>query len=455
MSNTFFDLHRHTLANGLSIWCVPRPNTKTVALLAQLPIGVRTESPENNGISHFLEHMVFTGTERWTESEVTDTVRRRGGECNAQTSREETTYYVYVSNNELAFGFEWLDQILFKPSLSEEKFEKERQVIINEKGGEIDYLQRAWEWIEDHNLGWSVSRAVRRRIFPESAFLMPVIGTDRTLKSMTYQMLLDYYHAHYVPHNVTLFVIGDVLPDEVFALAEQQFGAIPDRPSPNPPSPIRVDPTPFHIRLHGPTPNQQGQLMMGAVLGSILHPDRFAWYIIGEMLENAYMQELRYDLGLSYDVQVYPILYSDVGYFKIYTAIEMAEFAKVRERIEHHIGRLIGGDFTETELKEAKTALRGRALLNLQDNLELGWWLSSDALAVGDDAPLTDYFAGLDTVDAAGVRRVTAEYLGADKRFSVEHAPAFTPKQLRPIATASAFGLAGAAFLIKQYRRSR
>lgn len=455
MSQTFFNLHRHTLSNNMHIWCVPRPGTGTVALLAQLPVGVRTENENNNGISHFLEHMVFTGTERWSESDVTDVVRRRGGECNAQTSREETAYYVYVSREELAFGMDWLDQLLFKPTLTEEKFEKERQVIINEKGSEIDALRRAWEWIEDRNLGWSVDRAARRRMFPNSPFLMPIIGTDHTLKSMTHAMLLDYYQTHYVPHNVTLMVIGDVEPDTVFALAEKQFGHIPDKTSPKTIPPVAVNPDPFHVRLHGPTPNQQGQLLIGAMLGDSNDPRRFAWYIIGEMLENVYMQALRYEQGLSYDVQVYPVLYSDIGYFKVYTSADIEHFETVRQTVEKHITRLINGDFNLTEVEEAKAALRGRALLNLQDNLELGWWLSSDALVnTDDDMPLTDYFEGLAAVTAQDVQTIAHAQLAPEKRFSVEHYPILTPQKLKPVAALGAVSLAG-AWLFKRNRRAR
>jgi predicted Zn-dependent peptidase len=192
-----YDLQRYTLQNGLRLWCVPRPNSQTVALMVQVAVGSRVETEANNGISHFLEHLVFTGTERWSEAEVTDVVRRRGGECNAQTSREETTYYLHIAAEELEFGLDWLHQVLFKPTLTKEKFEKERQVIINEKGGEIDYLRRAWEWVEDHNLGWSVARALRRRVFPGSSFLLPIIGSDKSLNAITHEDLLAHYQNYY------------------------------------------------------------------------------------------------------------------------------------------------------------------------------------------------------------------------------------------------------------------
>ncbi|NDJ84771.1 MAG: insulinase family protein [Chloroflexi bacterium] len=452
--HAFFELYRHTLSNGLRIWCVPRAGSQTVALLAQLPVGVQTETEHNNGISHFLEHMVFTGTERWSESEVTDVVRRRGGECNAQTSREETDYYIHVGADDLAFGLDWLDQILFKATLSGEKFEKERQVIINEKGGENDYIRQAWEWIEDHNLGWSTTRAVRRRLLPREDFLLPVIGSDKSLQQISQAALRAYYHTHYVPNNLTLLVVGDVSPDDVFALTEAQFGAHSAGPSRARPASVDMNTAPFHIHLHGPTPTNRGQLLMGSALGPADHPDRFGWWVIAEMLENAYIQEIRYQHGASYDVQVYTMLYQDGGYFNIYTSAKVGDLEMVRQSIEKHLDRLVTGNFTSQELAEAKAVLRGRALLNLQDNLELAWWLSTDSLLFREDhLPLADYFAEIDRLSADGIQRLAQRYLSSDRRFSVQHRPAITPKRLRPLAAASALGVASAAMLFAHRRK--
>lgn len=452
-TKSLYQLHRYTLPNGMRVWCVPRPNSQTVALMAQFPVGSRSEDESNNGISHFLEHMVFTGTERWDESAVTDVVRRRGGECNAQTSREETTFYLHIAAEDVEFGLDWLHQVLFKPTLSEEKFEKERQVIINEKGGEVDYLRQAWEWVEDHNLGWSVSRALRRRLFPDSSFLLPIIGSDKTLNSITHEELLAHYEAFYGPNNMTLLVVGDVEPDKIFPLVEQQFGSIPARPAPTPYPPLEVDTTPFAVRLQGPTPNAQGQLLLAWMLGASDHPDRFAWWIIAEMLENAYLQEIRYQDGLSYDTQVFTVLYTDVGYFSIYSGAKIDDLDKIRNIIEKHIKRLLAGEFTAQEVQEAQAALRGRALLNLQDNLEMASWLSSDSLCVQDDTvELADYFAELNRLNPADIQRIAQIYLSPEKRFTIEHRSALTLKNLKPLASIGAIGAVGAALLLSQRR---
>lgn len=446
------ELQRRTLSNGMRLWCLPRPNSGTVALFVQLPVGTRTETEHNNGISHFLEHMLFTGTERWTETELAEVVRRRGGQYNGQTSREETNYYLHIGAGDLEFGIEWLYQVLFKPTLSAEKFEKERQVIINEKGGEFDRLLQAWEWVEDHNLGWNVMRAVRRRLYPRSSMLYPVIGRDKTLKSITHQQLVDYYRTYYTPGNMTLIAVGDINPEAFFAKAEAQFGGIPAKESPATHPAIGVDEKPFDVRLQGPMPNDQSQLLLGTLVGSGNHPDRFALWVAEEMLDNALMRDIRYKLGLTYSVNVFTTFYTDTGYMGVYARAKQKDLEVIEQTFEAHLQRLQTADFEATELDEAKTAIQGRTLLDLQDNLEMATWLAFDSMHHRNDTtPVEDYFEGIAQVTTGDVQRVMATYFNSERRFRVVHQPALTPKRVHPLA----LGLAGATTALWSLRQAR
>src|SRR3990172_2101539 len=149
-----FNLRRAVLPNGLRVWVKPRPGTGTVFLALQVPVGSRHESETNNGISHFLEHMLFTGTARWNEQEVIEIIRRRGGEANARTGREDTVFWLHLKADDLDLGLEWLAEVIFRPQLSADKFKKERQVIIQEKGGEIGVFGAVGDWFEGLGPGW-------------------------------------------------------------------------------------------------------------------------------------------------------------------------------------------------------------------------------------------------------------------------------------------------------------
>lgn len=437
-------IRRTTLPNGLRLWVKPRPGTGTVAILAQFPVGSRHETKENNGISHFLEHMLFTGTRRWDEHEVTEIIRRRGGEANARTAQEDTVYWLHLKADDLALGLDWLAEVLFRPSLATDKFDKERRVIINEKGGHWGRFTDLMEWVEDRGLGWNIFRAVRNRLWPESSLLLPVIGDDRSLHSIDHAALLDFYRQHYLPNNLTMVVVGDVHPDEVQRLVEEYFGEL--EPGPLPPKP-KQPPAPtggFRVRLRGPSINDQGQLLLGAPIPGLRHPDRHPLLVLAEMMEAALTRDIRFDRGLVYGIDVYPAMYSDVGYFVVYTTAESERFAEIMHAIRVQIERAIRREFDPVAVEEAKSAVRGRALLAMEGSMNEAWWLAEDAMHTADDEPIPDFFAAVEAVGIEDIQRVAEAYLSQASRYEAVHRPGLTPRRaVLPAAITAGLSLTG------------
>lgn len=438
-----FDLHRASLPNGLRLWVKPRPGTGTVILLLQVPVGSRHETEVNNGLSHFLEHMLFTGTARWSESEVVEIIRRRGGESNARTAHEDTVIWLHLKADDLDLGLEWLGEVVFRPALDEEKFDKERQVIIEEKGGEIGQLEAVGDLIEDLGLGWNVFRAVKHRLYPKSSLLLPVIGKDRSLRRIDYDDLLNFYRSHYLPNNMTLVVVGDVDAGTVAERAAHHLGGF--APGPLPPRPASPPPPAggFNLRLRGPNLNDQGQLLLGAPLPGLGHPDRYALGVLAEVLDTVLTQDIRYQRGLVYGIDVYPSLYTDVGYFVVYTTADSAKFPEILAEVEARLDQALTGGFDEAAVAEARSALRGRMLLGMESNADVGWWLAELALFTPDDQPVPDLFAEVERVTAADVTRVARAYLRPEQRFRTIHRPALTPGTVaRPALLGAGLGLA-------------
>ena len=448
-----FDLRRARLDNGLRVWVKPRPGTATVVLLLQVPVGSRNESEANNGISHFLEHMLFTGTARWSEEEVVEVIRRRGGESNARTAREDTVFWLHLKSEDLQLGLDWLSEVIFRPLLEEDKFDKERQVIIQEKGGEIGGLERVGDWIEDLGLGWNVFRAVRHRLYPKSSLLLPVIGVDGSLRRIQYQQLLDFYKQHYVPNNMTLIAVGDVESDTFLALAAERLGGFPSGPVPVRPSTPPVTAGAIEIKLHGPNVNEQGQILLGAPLPGLNHPDRWALGVLAEILDTSLTQDIRFKRGLVYGIDVYPAQFSDVGQFVVYTTADTSKFDEIITEVEQRLDQAIRGDLLDLKtVAEAKSAIRGRLLLGLETNADLGWWLAEMSLFLPDEQPVPNMFAAIEAVTAADVARVAREYLVPEKRFRAIHRPGLTPSALRvPAILGAGLALVGlGSWLIKR-----
>jgi predicted Zn-dependent peptidase len=439
-----FDMRRARLSNGLRVWVKPRPGTATVVLLLQVPVGSRNETEANNGISHFLEHMLFTGTARWSEAEVVEVIRRQGGEANARTAREDTVFWLHLKSDDLELGLDWLSEVIFRPRLQEDKFKKERQVIIQEKGGEIGALEQVGDWIEDLGLGWNVFRAVRHRLYPKSSLLLPIIGEDRSLRRITYQHLVAFYRQHYIPNNMTLIAVGDVDADQLLERAARRLGSfsagsLPARPVTPPPTLGG-----FNLRLHGPNVNEQGQILLGAPLPGMNHPDRWALGVLAEILDTSLTQDIRFKRGLVYGIDIYPAFYTDVGHFVVYTTADSAKFTEIIGEVESRLDQAIRGELAVQTVTEAKSAIRGRLLLSLETNADLGWWLAELSLFLPEGQPVPDLFAEVEAVTPADVARVARDYLSPEKRHQAIHRPGLTPAALRlPAAVGAGLALTG------------
>lgn len=445
---------RFRLGNGLQVWAQPRPGTGTVALGMQIMVGARYETPANNGISHFLEHMLFTGTERWSESELVDVVGRLGGTTNAQTGTDDTVVYIHLGAEHLPLAVEWLRQVVFCPTLQPEKVDKERNVILNEMGGEAARLRRVYEWLEDRHLGWNVARAVRRQLYPGSALLLPIIGTEHTLRAIQRETLQAHYQRYYMPANMTLIAVGDFEPGRLRNLLDKTLKDVPGgRPFPVS-EPISFDRSPFVLRLRGPAPNDQGKFLLGAPLGTARDPERYAWWVLADLLERALTQEIRYRLGLTYDVSVYTHLRVEGGYLAVYTQTEVESFPQVRAIVERELDRILAGEFEAGEIDDTKAMIRGRVLLSLQSNLDYMWWHAVDTLMVLDETePVPDYFGGIAAVDAAAIVQAASRYLRPEQRFHVVHQPAITPRTARPWVAAGVATLS-TALMAWRWRRA-
>ena len=452
-----FNLRRAVLPNGLRVWVRPRRGTATVYLVLLARVGSRHETEANNGISHFLEHMLFTGTEKWDEREVIESVRRRGGEVNARTSAEDTVFWLNLKADDLDFGLNWLTQVVLRSTLPEDKFKKERQIIIEEKGGDYGFFDALGDWIEDHGFGWNVFRAVRRRLFAQSTILLPVIGDDASLRRIGYRQVIEFYRRHYVPNNMTLIVVGDVKPDQVEACAVQHFGAFPT--GERPPRPATPPPPQggFNVRLSGPNINDQGQILLGAPLPGLSHPDRWALSVLSEILHTRLTNDIRFKRGLVYGIDVYPAMYTDVGYFVVYTTADSNKFDEILGEVEGRLAEAIEGKIDSAAVAEAKTALRGRLLLGMEGNSELGWWLTEMSLFVPEGTPVPDLFAEVEAVTPEDMARVARAYLAPEKRYQAIHRPSVTPAALkRPMLVGAGLALTGVgAWLLARSRKRK
>ncbi len=434
-------VQRFMLPNGLRVWIEPRPESESVTALLVVRVGSRYETRANNGISHFVEHMVFDGTEKWpTEEEVTDVITHRGGHWNGWTDEETTTYFVQLAQHDFDLALDWLSQVVFHPIFPADKVDKERDIIFEEKMGRYGWLINALDAL---GLGYELDRSVRRALFPNSTLGLRIIGEDASLDKITRQMLLDYYHAHYQPTNCALIIVGHVAVEQAREKAAAYFGQLAgqiDQPSApvTPPLPQRG---PHQITVRGPFPTEQSFLAIGMRTVSESHSDRWPLEVLAEVMEEDLLKDIRFRRGLVYGLSAFNNQFADTGYYGIFTQAESQKRAEVQTTIEQYFERVRRGDLTAEQVLNAKAALKGSWALDMEDGSRRASWLAQWAFEPGDQ-PVPDYAAAIDAVTVQDLQRMIETYYTPERRFIGLHNPIVTvPRGARILGAVTIAGV--------------
>ncbi len=424
--NLPFELHRFTLKNGLKVWCQPRSDCKSVVLFLVIRTGSRYEVAANNGVSHFVEHMLFTGTKRWNENEIKNLITKRGGRWNGWTGEEATIYCAEVSARDLDIAMDWITEIVFHSTFPKEKIDKERKVIFQERWGKYGWIINTLDAL---GFGYELERKIKSLIFPNSTLTLSIIGEDKSLENINREVLLKYYQQFYIPNNAILIVVGNLNPKNVLEKSNMYFGDLQKSiPIELPKTPILPDNGPHKAIVRGPLSTNQCRLMLGARTIGRKHPDQWVLKVLSEMLDNSLTEEIRYKRGLVYGLNVYNYCYSDTGYFEIYTRSESKDRNLIQNIIEKHLEKIMRGDIDKEKVAEAKTALKGRFILSIEDNFIRARWLEKWSLVLTDDETVPDYESMIDRVTSKDLSRVVNKYFTSQCRFIGMHIPILTVK---------------------------
>ncbi len=416
------------LPNGLRVWIEPRPESESVTALLVVRVGSRYETRSNNGISHFVEHMVFDGTEKWpTEEAVADAITHRGGHWNGWTDEETTTYFVQLAQHDLDLALDWLSQVVFHPIFPADKVDKERDIIFEEKMGRYGWLLNALDAL---GLGYDLDRDVRRALFPGSTLGLRVIGEDASLDKITRPALLHYYHAHYLPTNSALIIVGNVDAEQAHDKALTYFGLLPAKPGDAgvPATPPLPQHGPHHVAVRGPFPTDQSTLAIGMRTVSESHPDRWPLEVLAEVMEEDLLKDIRYRRGLVYGLSAFSNLFADAGYFGIVTQAESRKRMEVQQTVEQYFERVRRGEITVEQVTNAQAALKGTWALDMEDGTQRASWLAQWAFESGEQ-PVPDYGAAIEAVTVSDLQRMVETYYTAERRFAGLHHPIVTVRR--------------------------
>ncbi len=399
-------MRRTRLDSGLRVVTEHLPGLRSAAVGFWVGTGSRDEPESIAGASHFLEHLLFKGTDSRHAADIAEAVESCGGDMNAFTGQEVTAFYVRVPDRFLALALEILSDIVWQPALRPDEVESERQVILEEIKMRDDTPD---DLVHDLFAG---------ALFARHPLGREVAGTQETITAVTRDQIAAYHGAHYQPSNVVVAVAGNVDHDDVVAevaAAQPTDGRRrPDRVS-------GADAADSDRFARVERPLEQSHVVLGARALRRDDPDRFALAVVDQVLgggmSSRLFQEVREKRGLAYSVFSYRSAFEETGALAVYCATAPERVEETLDVVRGELDRLVAdGGISERELAGAKGHLTGSLALSLESSSSRMHRIGRSELTMGEIPSLDWVVEQVEAVTADDVGRVIDRVLGDGSR---------------------------------------
>ena len=386
-----------TLANGLRVVTTPVPTAQSVSVNVFVGIGSRGETRKTNGASHYMEHMLFKGTERRPDSiMIAEAIEGAGGVLNAYTSKELTCYWNQVPFDKLGGAMDVLADMYQHSKLEQVEIDRERTVVQQE-------IRRAF----DQPGAWA-SELLSRATYGDQPIGWPIAGTLETVESMTRDDFVGHVATYYVPSNTVLSVAGNTTHAEVLQLAEKLFGGMKDQPMP----PIPPANAQFGEERVVVETREIAQCNMGLALHAIARkdPDRYPLMvmntILGRGMSSRLFREVRERRGLAYSVGSGVSRYSDIGSMSVSAGVTMENLYDATQVIRDQLFLMRDQPASEEEITKARDFSIGNFRLGLESTMALAQRAGESLLMTGEIEPIEDVVSSIGAVTTTDVQRV-------------------------------------------------
>jgi predicted Zn-dependent peptidase len=394
------------LDEGLRILTSTMPHTRSVSVGFFIGVGSRYETEEENGITHFIEHMLFKGTKkRPSARDIAVAIEGIGGVFNASTGRELTSYWAKVAQDHFPVAVDVLADMLLNSKLDEGDLEKERGVIIEEINMTLD---RPSDWV--HLLATAL-------LWPNHPLGRDQAGTKESVAGLTRKMIQSYIQRHYHPGNAVVAIAGNIEHDKaVEGIAAQLTGW---KVSPAA-SYLPMDQEQAAARLkieHRPT--QQAHLAITLPGISRFDDDRYDLSllntILGQGMSSRLFLEVREKRGLAYSVYSYLYPTLDTGLMGVYAGVDAQQIEKAIEAILSELEKAKQEPVAEDELQRAKEFTKGRLLLQMEDSFSVASWIGQQEILEDRVRTVDEVLEIIDAVSIEDVQKVAQRLFTQEK----------------------------------------
>lgn len=379
-----------TLSNGLRVIAEKIPHFRSVSVGLWIGTGSMLETRGENGLSHFIEHMLFKGTQQRSAMQIAEEMDAIGGQVNAFTSKECTCYYAKVIDEHFEKALDLLSDMLLHATFNPQDLEKERSVILEE-------IAMTEDTPED-----LVYELLSEAYFGDHALARPILGPAEVIRSVTREQILAFHRRHYRPDNTVLAVAGGYELDQLRELAGRYLGAWAAPAQAQKAEPFAGCAQQVRIKRKD---IEQVHVCLGyegiATGADEAYPMAVFNNIFGGGMSSRLFQKIREEMGAAYSVYSYPTSYPDCGVYAIYAGTSIQQAQQVVDEIHRQVDRFLADGFTDREFTQARDQLKGGYILGLEST-------SSRMSALGRSKLLLGYANEIDEV-IRRIERVTPQ----------------------------------------------
>lgn len=406
-----------TLPNGLRVITEPMPSLRSVAIGCWVDTGTRDENDNEAGVSHFLEHLLFKGSEQLSARDVSETFDAIGAESNAFTSKEATCYWTRLLDQDVATGLDVLSEIIQRPAFRQKEIDAERQVVIEEINMyEDDPTEVAFE-------------NFTTALFAGHELEEPVLGTRESIRSMSRDDINAYWKRRYGAGSLVIAAAGSVDHGELVSMVEERFGGWSGEAVDHAYTPVTAgakvnvthrDTEQAHLILGGPGINRSDERRWAF---EVLN------HVMGSGMSSRLFREVREERGLAYAIYGFRLAFADTGAWGVYVGTTPTQTDTAFNVIRDELAKVVEDGITPAELERAKGSMRGGLALSLEDANSRMVRLGRDELVGMPHLSVDERLAKLEAITLDDVKAVAGDLYGRDIRMIGGTGP-FEPSDL-------------------------
>jgi predicted Zn-dependent peptidase len=416
-------IKKTVLPNGLRIVTETLPYLYSVSVGIWVDIGSRDENPEENGMSHFIEHMIFKGTRKRTALDIAKEMDAIGGMSNAFTSKEQTCFYTRVLENHLEQGVGILLDIFLNSLFDPEELERERLVVLQE----ISMVEDTPDEFTHVLLGETA--------YQGNSLAQPILGTPETVQAINQEKILNYLKRTYGPEKILVAAAGKVDHEAFVDLVAPELNEIqPITPVNNRKGPVLCskskvvtkDLEQVHVAWAAKAPTADDPRRYVSTLLNV---------IMGGNMSSRLFQEVREKRGLAYSIYSFLSAYRDTGMWGVYTAVGKETLTQTLEVIGQELRKLKQGEFPAFELEAAKEFVKGGILLGAESSDNRMTRIAKNEMTFGRDVPFEEVLEDLSKVTGHDIVALAEEILQPDQFSLVSLGPVTEEELPHPAIT--------------------